>query len=159
MFGWDTAYFTFIPLLEKYLKIIEPKRILEWGPGHSTRIMITKSPKSEIISYENEYKWFVKRNKAFGNKVELVFAEAPSDDRKAMAWKKYTNPSVKGKFDLIFVDGRERVRCMQAATKLLSKHGILILHDSSRKQYKAGIELFDIVERDKHTVCLKLKKA
>lgn len=159
MLGWNKQYFTYIDLLEKYLKIIEPKRILEWGPGHSTRIMITKCPKAEIISYENEVKWFNKRNREFGNRVKLVLAEAPINDRKRLAWKKYTTPSIKDKFDLIFVDGRQRVQCMKTATKLLNKNGVLILHDSNRKVYKPGIELFDVVEKDRNTICLKLKSS
>ena len=157
MYGWDEKYFTYIPLLEKYLARLKPKRILEWGPGHSTRIMITKAPKAEIISYENEAKWFHKRNREFGNKAKIVLAEAPTEDRKQFAWKKYTDPLVEGKFDLIFVDGRERVRCMKTATKLLSKNGVLILHDANRGAYREGIALFDIVERDRNTLCLKRK--
>lgn len=153
----EQKFTSYTDLLEKYLKIVKPKRILEWGPGYSTRIMMRKCPKAEIISYENERRWFQKYRNEFSNKIKHILIEAPEDDRQHTTWKQYTNPSVKEKFDLIFVDGRERVRCMKTANKLLNENGVLILHDSDREYYKEGIELFDIVEKGSNTLCLKIQ--
>lgn len=156
---WDKNYFTYVELLEKYLRLIKPKRILEWGPGHSTRIMIIKCPRAEIISYENDKHWFKKYNDEFGNKVKLILIEAPLENRKSLIWKQYTNPALEGKFDLVFIDGHERVRCMKTTTKLLSKNGVVILHDCRKRGYQEGIELFDTIEKANNTLCLKRKNA
>jgi len=45
----------------------------------------------------------------------------------------------KKNFDLIFVDGRQRIECLKTASKIISSNGIILLHDSDRKKYISGI--------------------
>lgn len=45
-------------------------------------------------------------------------------------------------FDVIVVDGRDRVNCVKNSMKALSQNGIIILDDSSRDKYK---EAFDFM--------------
>ncbi len=43
-----------------------------------------------------------------------------------------------GRFDVIFIDGRYRRRCLLAAREALSPNGVVILHDAEREHYWAG---------------------
>jgi len=47
-----------------------------------------------------------------------------------------------GRFDVIFIDGRYRRRCLLAAKQALSPNGVVILHDAEREHYWAGTEGF-----------------
>jgi predicted O-methyltransferase YrrM len=44
-----------------------------------------------------------------------------------------------GPFDLIAVDGRDRVRCAEAAIPRLSADGVLVLDDAERPDYQVAI--------------------
>jgi len=145
------------PMLKKWCNIIRPKRILEWGPGESTKLMRELCPDAEIISVEHQRKYYDIWSKHFENdpKTKIILKEADESDRTLPCWDEYTQP-VDGKFDLIFVDGRERVRCLRYAKKVITKNGIVLLHDSERGYYKKGIELFEKLEEWGGTVCLRL---
>jgi len=145
---FHNQFFSFITLLKKHIRLVKPTRILEWGPGQSTNFMLRECPDAEIICIESDQRWFNKYNKEFGHKVSLF--HYPD-------WDIYTNPPVEGPFEIIFVDGHKRVRCMQTAVKLLSKDGVLVLHDGHREEYKPGIALFDTIEESHQTICLKQK--
>jgi hypothetical protein len=59
-------------------------------------------------------------------------------------------------FDLIFVDGRRRVECCLAGLLKLSDRGVIVLHDSYRKQYKDILMPYiDIIENGKTTLVFK----
>lgn len=47
---------------------------------------------------------------------------------------------VDGEFDLIVVDGRARVECLQHAVRRLAADGIVLFDDSERPRYRAGLE-------------------
>jgi len=142
---------SFRPILSKYLKKIKPKHILEWGPGVSTLMMNEICPGAEVTTIEHQEKFWNYWLKKVSPMTMVVLIE---DDEKG-PMENYSNPSIKGEFDLIFVDGRKRVKCMKFAKEHLSPDGVLILHDSEREEYKEGIELFDFVEENDGTTVLK----
>lgn len=49
-------------------------------------------------------------------------------------------------FDLIFIDGRFRRRCLLTALEVLSSDGLVILHDAQRKHYHPTLSEFNHVE-------------
>ena len=149
---------SFKPLLTKWCKAVKPSRILEWGPGESTLLMEKLRPKAKILSLEHQKVWYKKWVNHFGveGNVLLLLSEASEEDRSDKEWREYTNPTYSDmKFDLIFIDGRERVKCLEFAKKVISDKGVVILHDSERGEYAEGIKLFDVVEEDNGTIILK----
>ena len=153
---WQDGFFSFIELLVKYLELLKPKRILEWGPGQSTKIMLHMCPDAQITCCEDSQKWFECYHGQFGHRVRFIYVDAPDRDRTDARWDAYTNPAVKGKFDLIFIDGRERAKCLHTAFKRLRPNGIVLLHDADRKHYQEGIRLFNPFEKFGNTACLKI---
>ena len=51
-----------------------------------------------------------------------------------------------GGFDVIFIDGRYRRRCLQSAQEALNPNGIVILHDAEREHYLSGTEVYPNVD-------------
>jgi len=154
---------SFSGLLEKYCKSLKPKRILEWGPGESTIMMAKWCPEVQIYTVEHQQKWydfwlgeFITKN--IHKRVKLLLYEGPEDERNDPEWILYTQPlhlDCPVKFDLIFVDGRERVRCMEYAKKVLNSGGVVILHDAQREEYAKGIEMFEVIDETCDTVVMR----
>ena len=44
------------------------------------------------------------------------------------------------KFDIVIVDGRDRVNCVKNAVNSIKVDGVIVLDDSERESYKAGID-------------------
>jgi hypothetical protein len=64
-------------------------------------------------------------------------------------------PGVEGPYDLIFVDGRRRRRCLRLAAHLLAPDGVVILHDAQREHYHEAFGLYAQQQWDGHdTVAL-----
>ena len=132
---------TFGGFIEKYSKTIKPKRILEFGPGASTRCLRELNPDAEIITIEH-LKWYFEKHLPSLEKINVKCLLLSRDN--------YASPPIKGKFDLIFIDGvmELRVMCAVFAKKHLSKNGIIILHDSQRPILKPIFDMFDVIEED-----------
>lgn len=50
--------------------------------------------------------------------------------------------SLARKFDLIFVDGRKRRRCLLQAARLMKPNGVTLLHDAYRRHYQCAFDAF-----------------
>jgi len=142
-------FLSFEKLLRKYLRLIKPRRILEWGTGYSTTIMAEECPNAKIDTFEHDEKWFyLHYNKYHRQLPNVTFHLRPLEEGYV------TCPS--SQYDLIFIDGRERVRCMQTARKIVSATGVVILHDSERERYASGKALFRIIEEKDGTAVMRI---
>lgn len=144
-------FLSFTPLLVKYLGLKKPKTILEWGPGHSTRIMASECPDAEIDSYETDERYYQVARFDFVNNSHVRIHYVPDQLECAKA------PILLDKwFDLIFVDGRKRVTCMKTAKDILASDGVVLLHDCEREEYAEGIKLYRVLESLEGTIALGL---
>ena len=141
-------WYSYKNLLIKTLKEKKPKTIIEWGTGRSTMLMRKICPNAEIHSIDNDLKWYLRwRLGIFGAHLYYM----PIN-------RGYTSPNfIEKYFDFAFVDGVLRVDCMKTALKLLKDDGLLMLHDSSSKEFQPGIKMFKIVKKKDNTILLKKK--
>lgn len=146
------GFYSYVPLLCKYLRIVQPKRILEWGTGESTKIMHKICPEADIYSVEHNPQ-YVEENRYLANispKIHLYYCAID---------KGYTAfpISIGGKFDLVFIDGLDttRVECLIVALDVLSDGAVVILHDSEREEYREAINRYKILEENDGTVILQ----
>lgn len=138
------------PLLRKYMELVKPKLVLEYGTGKSTGI-IASYPNVNVISMEHDAYYF----KIFWQK----YREIPNIKIVHANYKQgYVEfpLGLNKKFDLIFVDGLcdARVECLNVAKCLLAENGVVILHDSERKKYDAGRTDYLTVEEQDGTAVL-----
>jgi hypothetical protein len=108
--------------------------IFEYGSGNSTLFYAKKV--KEVVAVENDKGWLDTIKNQMPANVTLIFEELKNnDDRYSKA------AMITGKhFDMIVVDGRERVKCMINAVECLSDRGVMVLDNSDRESYIPGIE-------------------
>jgi glycosyltransferase involved in cell wall biosynthesis len=123
-----------IDKIKDILKGYKEVKVLEWGAGYSTKyfpdFLRSNDIKYHWTAIEHDKDWY-ERVKGFNTpNVDLVLADKDS--------KGYLSP--KGKFDFIYIDGRNRVKCLQRAKKLIKPNGVVCLHDADRTKYHVGFK-------------------
>lgn len=150
--------------------------VFEWGSGGSTLYFAKKVKK--VISVEHVKDWHEKVSKALEknnlkncsyflvNPRKSVIAKRLPD--KAWAYVSRTDGVGDNRdflfnnyvrkidnfnnhtFDLVFVDGRSRIACVNHAIKKIKKGGYLILDNSERKAYQSVVRKLDKKYKNKH---------
>ena len=121
---WVT--YSFIDFIKE--RINKSQHIFEYGSGNSTIFYAEKA--GSVTSVEHDKSWHDKVKGTSPANAELVFCELQRDGeyaKKAMLLGK--------KFDIIIVDGRDRVRCCKYSLDALTPRGVIILDDSEREVY------------------------
>lgn len=124
---WFT--YSFIDFLKNRLN--KEQAIFEFGSGNSTRYFAEKV--NNISSLEHDKAWYETGLKDKPQNANLIFCELDENGnycRGAM--------NTKQKFDIIIVDGRDRVNCCLQSIEALKEDGVLILDDSERERYNDG---------------------
>lgn len=128
----------------------ERMRILEWGPGLSTILMRREKPEAEIWTYEHDEFWYDEWNKQLREDPLIHLFYVPLEANYHQA------PEELGvKFHLVFIDGRNRVLCLETAYHLLEEGAIVILHDAERPEYLPGKVLYDVIVERGNTAVMK----
>lgn len=146
--GTASSWDSFKDALYKVLEALKPKTVFEYGPGTSTSIMAIY-PSIEIIdSVEHNEAWLNKWKWEMPENVLLLYQ--PNME---------VYPETQGrleKYDLIFVDGREREKCLYVAKHRLNKGGVVILHDAERPNYQEPMQFYSykFLQDDGHTAIL-----
>ena len=130
---WLTEYAN--EILETIISNRTNIHVFEYGMGASTLWFAKQKSVQYVCSVEHDRDWFRTVTKEYGfyHKLgALIIREQP-----------YHNAinDAKGPYDIILVDGRNRVKCIEAAIPHLAKDGILILDNSEREYYQPGINL------------------
>jgi hypothetical protein len=123
------------PAIEFLGKRINKKiSVFEYGCGNSTLWWALRV--EEIISVEHDKTWYdkfapiVPKNVTMSH-VALEYGGAYA--KKIAAYKK--------KFDIIVIDGRDRINCAVSSLNSIKNDGVIIWDNSDRKEYGEGIKL------------------
>jgi hypothetical protein len=131
----------------------EPLNVLEWGSGGSTVHFGKRlTSGSTWLAIEHQAGWAervregLKREQVAAQiRVEHVPPSLPFvegvDDGDEATFKDYVHrPDANATYDVVLVDGRARVACMQWGWQRLSPNGFAALHDAQRAEY-SGLSL------------------
>jgi len=130
---WVT--YSFIDFIENRLK--KDMIIFEYGSGNSTLYYGAKV--KEVHTVEHDLEWFEKLEKAMPINVIIKYTQLEYGGDYA---KSSLNSGIK--YDIVIVDGRDRVNCMINSLNSIKNNGVIILDDSERKAYGKGInELYN----------------
>jgi hypothetical protein len=125
---WVT--YSFIGFIKGRLK--KQHTVFEFGSGNSTYFYAKYA--GVVVSVEHDKEWFDKIVSTKPENSEMIFCELIRDgDYCRMPIK------LEEKFDIIIVDGRDRVNCCKQAVSAVSEDGVIVLDDSEREFYKEGI--------------------
>lgn len=126
---WVT--YSFIDFIKERLN--RSHRVFEFGSGNSTFFYAKYT--GLVVSVEHDKEWFEKISKTKPENAELIFCELTKNGD-------YCRIPVKleEEFDIIIVDGRDRVNCCMQCLPALSPMGVVVLDDSERDFYKPAID-------------------
>lgn len=123
-----TTFVSFQRPLEQLCRLLEPRRVLEFGPGNSTRLFLEHT-KARIVSVESDPGWHERYREEFDpERVDCILLESGAPPAGELGTD----------FDLVFVDGGDRVELLRFARSVLGERGIVYLHDAHREEYEEG---------------------
>ena len=125
------------PMIHFLEKRIQPSfSIFEFGAGNSTLWWAKRV--SHVEACEHDPEWFNTIKNAAPSNTAILFIENPKDDYiKAIK-------NVSEKFEIIVIDGDQRVQCIKESLPHLTPDGVIILDDSERMEYIEGVQyLYD----------------
>ena len=108
--------------------------VFEYGSGASTNYYARRVGK--IDSVEHDHAWYVQLQGRLPASARVVLVALDRDGQYARACSHWGE-----RYDLVVVDGRDRVNCMRHSLAQLSIGGCLMLDDSERPDYAEGCEL------------------
>jgi hypothetical protein len=129
---WVT--YSFIDFISDRIK--KEHTIFEFGSGNSTIYYAKRAKK--VVSVEHDKNWFDKISASTPANSEMIFSEL----EKGGAYSKMP-ASLGSKFDIIIVDGRDRVNCCYNSLSALTESGVVVLDDSEREKYNAARIFFE----------------
>ncbi len=124
---WVT--YSFIDFIKERLH--KDLSVFEYGSGSSTLFYAARVRR--VVSVEHNQDWYNKIVQSKPDNAEMIFTELHRDGEYS---KKAA--SLPEKFDIIIVDGRDRVNCCKYSLAALSPRGVIVLDDSERKDYQAA---------------------
>ena len=138
----------YVPSVVKLLSdsLNKQSKIFEYGSGIST-VWYARRVES-LIAIEHNEEWYSKvtnwLKKNMLNNVELKHIPLHNNlsQKYASAITKYADKY----FDIVAVDGRDRVNCIQQAANKVKIGGMLILDDSHRARYQSAVDILSNYE-------------
>lgn len=120
------------PAIELLARAARPDwQVFEYGCGESTLWWAARVAK--VVSCEHDADWAAKIRARAPAHVELL--HVPLDGSDAYAGTAARWP---GRFDVVVIDGRRRVRCAEAALVALHPRGVIVWDNSEREEYREG---------------------
>jgi hypothetical protein len=112
---------------------IQPEmKVFEYGCGHST--LWWSERVSQVVFCEHDCQWFDRIHGDFGERV-TGHIKSPEDGSYADFIRNYSDA-----FDIIVIDGMERVECARRCLGALKKGGVIIWDNSDRDIYQEGFD-------------------
>jgi len=145
--GWIEAYRARAPLDKKkaplpwftysFIDFMAPRlsgtmHVFEYGSGYSTRYFASRV--ASVTSAEHDREWLATGMENKMDNVTLIHYEGIIDGDYCRA------ASLQGKkFDVILIDGFDRVNCCKYAVAALNEHGVVIFDDTELEKFQEGI--------------------
>lgn len=121
------------PAIEFLKRRIKPDMsVFEYGAGGST-LWWAKHVR-EVVSVEHDVEWFQKIKHTVGAHAILSHVPLEYGGAYSKAVQQYQLH-----FDIVVVDGRDRVNCLKNCISALKQSGVVILDNSDRAEYSEGI--------------------
>lgn len=123
--------FAVIQILKERLK--DDHNLFEYGCGYSTSFFARRV--KSVTSVEHSKSWYHKFKTTVPENVRLIFQENDQDGDYCRAIGCRNDL-----YDVVVIDGRDRVNCVKQGIRSLSAGGVILLDDSSRDRYQDGLD-------------------
>jgi hypothetical protein len=109
-------------------------RVFEFGSGNST--LWWASHAGSVTTIEHDSHWAAQAREGIPENVTLLEVPLDSDGRYCRSAS-----NTGSKYEIVVIDGRDRVNCARQALNALTDDGVIVWDDSQRRRYRGGIEL------------------
>lgn len=123
--------FPVVRMLEE--RLTKDLNLFEFGSGYSTLFYADKV--RAVTSVEYDEKWLHIIKSKVPENVKIIFTREDVDANYCRAIL-----AAKDQYDVVIVDGRDRVNCIKQSMSALSAKGVILLDDSQRERYQEGID-------------------
>jgi hypothetical protein len=113
-------------------RLTKDLNLFEFGSGYSTLFYAKKV--RAVISVEYDEKWLNIIKPQVPENVNIIFKREDVDGDYCRAIGETGE-----QYDVVIVDGRDRVNCLKQSMSALSSKGVILLDDSQRDRYQEGI--------------------
>lgn len=117
------------------LSLIDNPKVLEFGMGNSTVWLAGKT--TNLISVDHSITWVDNLEKRINSQVSLVFHRLP--------YHSIADYFPDESFDAVIVDGRNRVKCIEATKRIVKRGGFILLDDAQRRGRPQDLNLLNQV--------------
>lgn len=118
-----------INFLEK--RINKGMTVFEYGCGNSTLWWANRV--KQVFSYEHNKQWYDKMKFKIPSNVELYHIDLQYGGEYSRKVSEYV-----GRFDIVIIDGRDRINCAKNCLSSLKKEGVIIWDNSDKQCYEEG---------------------
>ena len=108
-------------------------RVFEYGCGNSTLWWSERA--SAVVSVEHDADWYAKIAPKLPPHCTIHHVALEPDGQYA---KKIL--ADRDEFDVVLIDGRDRVNCLEYSLQALAADGIIVFDNSDRDRYQSGIK-------------------
>lgn len=123
------------PAIEFLARRVKPEwRVFEYGAGASTRWWAAHV--HDVVSVEHDRAWYERVSEGLPANVRL--SHVPLEPAGAYAASAAAEP---GAYEVIVIDGRDRVNCARASLVGLARGGVIVWDNSDRPGYAEGYAL------------------
>ena len=129
--GQPLPWYTYAAINFLTPRITPDLSVFEFGSGQSTLWWATRV--EHVVSIEHDAKWFERVNRTIPSNVTYSHIRLVRDADYCRAAERAGR-----KFDVIVVDGRDRLNCAAHSLSALSARGVVIWDNSEREQYQPG---------------------
>jgi len=139
--GSPTPWYTYPQLQWLMPRIKKTDTVFEFGAGYST--VWYGQHAREVTAVEHNSEWLTKVQKMIGANVRLLLRPTSGTEANAEGDSPYfatLNEYPPDSFDVIVIDGMERVQCAYAAPSRLHNDGIIVFDNSDRIAHRPGID-------------------
>jgi hypothetical protein len=119
-----------IALLEE--RLASDFDVFEWGSGYSTLFFAQRVRRVTSVEYDKA--WHERVSRQAPANVRVLYREQDTDGDYCRAIL-----AESGRYDVVVVDGRDRVNCIRHGLSRLTDRGVLLLDDAQRERYADGI--------------------
>jgi hypothetical protein len=105
--------------------------LFEYGSGYST--LFYASHVSQVISVEYDPIWYNKIKYDLPSNAQILFRSLEAGEYCQAILESHRL------YDVVVIDGRERVCCAETAKQVLSPDGVILFDDSHRERYQSAI--------------------
>lgn len=108
--------------------------LFEWGSGFSTLFFAARVRSVTSVEYDRD--WHMRISAQAPANVNVLFREKDIDGEYCRAITLNER-----RYDVVLVDGRDRVNCVRQGLKCLTDSGVLLLDDAERDRYADALEI------------------